>query len=126
VAIAFERTIPVLRIFSVEKAREFYGGFLGFKEEWLHRFAPTTPVYMQVARTGVVLHLTAHHGDSCPVSTVLVRMTGIEAFRRELIASGYRYARPGIEDTPWGTRELEVTDPFGNRIRFSEATDQRP
>jgi hypothetical protein len=27
--------------------------------------------------------------------------------------------RPGIEQWDWG-RELTVTDPFGNRIRFSE------
>ena len=31
---AFERVIPVFRIFSVEKAREFYLDFLGFKIDW--------------------------------------------------------------------------------------------
>jgi len=29
--------------------------------------------------------------------------------------------RPGIEDAPWNARVMEVIDPFGNRIRFSEA-----
>jgi hypothetical protein len=28
--VEFEQTIPILRIFSVEKAKEFYVGFLGF------------------------------------------------------------------------------------------------
>ncbi|MGD6966170.1 glyoxalase superfamily protein [Rossellomorea vietnamensis] len=26
--------------------------------------------------------------------------------------------KPGIEDTPWNTREVKVTDPFGNRLIY--------
>jgi len=29
---------PVLRIFDVEKAKDFYFGFLGFSVDWEHRF----------------------------------------------------------------------------------------
>jgi len=28
------QTIPILRIFSLDKAREFYVGFLGFSVDW--------------------------------------------------------------------------------------------
>ena len=28
--------------------------------------------------------------------------------------------RPGIEHAPWGADVLQLTDPFGNRLRFSE------
>ena len=38
--------IPVLRIFSVDKAREFYMDFLGFSLDWEHRFSPDLPLYM--------------------------------------------------------------------------------
>jgi Glyoxalase superfamily protein len=31
----------------------------------------------------------------------------------------YKYARPGIEAMPWGTRDMSVTDPFGNRLTFT-------
>jgi hypothetical protein len=61
--ISFAKTIPILRMFSVEKTREFYLGFLGFKVEWEHRFEPALPLYMQVSRGDFVLHLTEHHGD---------------------------------------------------------------
>jgi hypothetical protein len=37
-AAAFQKTIPRLRIFGVEKAKEFYVGFLGFAVDWEHRF----------------------------------------------------------------------------------------
>ena len=36
--ITFDSTIPVLRIFSVEKARAFYVDYLGFAVDWEHRF----------------------------------------------------------------------------------------
>ena len=116
----FSAVVPVLRIFSVEKAREFYLGFLGMALNWEHRFADGMPLYAQVARGGLVLHLSEHHGDACPGSTVLVRMSGIESFHAELTAKDYAFARPGLETAPWGALTLEVADPFGNRLRFSE------
>jgi catechol 2,3-dioxygenase-like lactoylglutathione lyase family enzyme len=44
------QTIPILRIFSVAKAKEFYVDFLGFQVDWEHRFEDVAPVYMQVSR----------------------------------------------------------------------------
>jgi len=119
-SISFERVIPILRIFSVEKAKEFYVGFLGCAVDWEHRFGDDFPLYMQVSRPGLMLHLSEHHGDACPGSTVFVTMAGIDAFHREITARNYRFLRPGIEKAPWNARVMEVIDPFGNRLRFSE------
>jgi catechol 2,3-dioxygenase-like lactoylglutathione lyase family enzyme len=119
-AIGFDQTVPILRIFSVDKAKEFYLEYLGFSLDWEHRFADDLPLYMQVSRGALRFHLSEHHGDACPGSTVFVRMRGIEALHRELMAKAYRYFRPGVEQAPWGARVMEVTDPFGNRIRFNE------
>jgi uncharacterized glyoxalase superfamily protein PhnB len=118
--IGFDQTIPILRIFSVDKAKEFYLDFLGFTLDWEHRFGDNFPLYMQVSRGGLRLHLSEHHGDACPGSTAFVRMHGIEALHRELAAKDHRYLKPGIEQAPWRARLMEVTDPFGNRIRFNE------
>lgn len=114
------RVVPVLRIFSVEKAREFYVGFLGFTVDWEHRFEDDAPLYMQVSRGAICLHLSEHHGDGTPGSVVFVDVTGLDGFHAEITGRGYRYLRPGVEELPWGTREMQVIDPFGNRIRFSE------
>lgn len=119
--IALEPAVPVLRIYDLAKAQEFYVGFLGMTVDWSHRFAADTPVYMQVSRGSLQFHLSEHHGDATPGASVLVRMTGIEEFNRELLDRNYPYARPGIEQAPWDSKVMEVTDPFGNRIRFSEA-----
>jgi uncharacterized glyoxalase superfamily protein PhnB len=118
--VEFQTTIPIFRIFNVEKAKEFYVDFLGFHVEWEHHFEEGTPAYLQVSRDGLVLHLSEHHGDCCPGSTVFVWMTDIDEFHREITSRGYKYLRPGIETTFYGAKCLQVIDPFGNRIRFNE------
>ncbi len=120
-SISFGQVIPVLRIFSEEKAREFYLDFLGFTLEWEHRFDDNMPLFMQVRRGDLVLRLSEHHGDACPGSAVNVATKNLEQLHRELIDKKYKYMRPGIEKTPWKTRDMTLTDPFGNRICFSEA-----
>ena len=118
----FEQIIPILRIFNVMKAKEFYVGYLGFKVDWEHRFSADSPLYMQVSRRKLILHLSEHHGDCCPGSTVFVRVTGLDEFNKEITAKGYGYLRPGVEKTFYGSKCMEVIDPFGNRIRFDEGS----
>ena len=116
----FLTTIPIMRIFDVVKAKDFYIGFLGFTIDWEHRFDNIAPVYLQISKGDLVLHLSEHHGDCCPGSTVFVWMTGIEEFHATITSRGYGYMRPGIERTFYNSVCVEVTDPFGNRIRFNE------
>jgi 2-polyprenyl-3-methyl-5-hydroxy-6-metoxy-1,4-benzoquinol methylase len=124
--VSFQKTIPILRIFSVAKAKEFYVNYLGFSLDWEHHFEEITPAYLQVSREGLLLHLSEHHGDCCPGSTVFVWMTGIEEFHREITSKKYKYLRPGIENTFYDAKCVEVIDPFGNRIRFNEACHTVP
>ena len=114
------RVIPVLRIFSVEKAREFYVDWLGFKVDWEHRFEPDAPLYMQISRDGLVLHLSEHYGDGSPGITIFVDVTGLESLHQEIMAKSYRYLRPGIERREWNADEMTLTDPFGNRLRLTQ------
>jgi Glyoxalase superfamily protein len=74
----------------------------------------------QVSRSGLKLHLSEHHGDASPGSTVLIWMRGIADYHRELLAKDYRYNKPGLEEADWGARVMQVSDPFGNRLRFSD------
>src|SRR5438067_13515384 len=111
------QAIPLIRIFDEAKAREYYLDFLGFTMEWEHRFEPGLPLYAQIRRGGLVLHLTGHHGDATPGSTVFVRVTDVDGLQRELVANNYANLRPGVIDLEWG-RMMELTDPFGNRMRW--------
>jgi len=118
-AVSIQPAIPVFRIFSVDKAMEFYCDFLGFELDWEHRFGENFPLYCQVSRSGMLMHLSEHAGDASPGAKVFVPMQGIRAFHAELIAKDYRYMKPGLEQAPWGL-EVTVTDPFSNRIAFCE------
>lgn len=118
---SFGKTTPILRLFDEAKAREFYVDFLGFNIDWEHRFGEGMPLYMQVSKGGCILHLSGHHGDCSPGAAMRIETDGLEAFQQELVAKNYKYARPGIEDTPWGSRDMSISDPFGNRLTFTNA-----
>ena len=115
----FGKTTPILRIFDEAKAREFYVDFLGFKVDWEHRFEPGLPLYLQVSKDGCVLHLSEHHGDCSPGAAMRIETSELDAFHAELASKHYKYARPEIENMPWGTRDMSVKDPFGNRLTFT-------
>jgi catechol 2,3-dioxygenase-like lactoylglutathione lyase family enzyme len=110
--------IPILRIFDEAKAREFYVEFLGFRVDWEHRFEPGLPLYMQVSRDACILHLSEHHGDATPGAAVRIETADVDAYQRALLAKNYKYARPGVEDMSWRTRDMSIKDPFGNRLTF--------
>jgi uncharacterized glyoxalase superfamily protein PhnB len=118
---ALGATTAILRIFDIAKAHEFYLDFLGFEVQWEHRFEDNAPLYTEISRDGCVLHLSEHYGDATPGSAVRIRVEDVPALHRELIAKAYRFAKPGLCETPWQTREISVADPFGNRLHFFEA-----
>jgi catechol 2,3-dioxygenase-like lactoylglutathione lyase family enzyme len=120
--VEFLTPIPIFRMFSVEKAKEFYLDFLGMTLDWEHTFEPGTPVYMQVSRDGLKLHLSEHVGDSTPGSNAFVPVRDVDAIHAELRAKNYKYLRPDIVEQPWG-RELKLIDPFMNRLSLCELKD---
>lgn len=115
------KTTPILRIFDEVKAKEFYVDFLGFKIDWEHRFEEGLPLYMQVSKDNCVLHLSEHHGDCCPGAAMRIETKEIEEFQKELMAKKYKNSRPGIQETPWGSRDMSISDPFGNKLVFTNA-----
>ena len=115
----FLKTIPILRSFDEKKAREFYVAYAGFAVDWEHRFEPGMPLYMQVSRGDLVLHVSEHHGDATPGSCVFIEMSGLRAFHAELQAKDYPNLRSGLENLPWGL-SMSLTDPFGNKLRFND------
>ena len=77
-------------------------------------------MYLQISLGECVLHLTEHHGDASPGAAVRIQAQGVDAYQQQLVGKDYRYAKPGVEETPWGSREMSIKDPFGNRLVFVE------
>ncbi len=109
---------PIFRMFDIDKATEFYIDYLDFKIDWQHQFYDGAPLYMQISHDDVIMHLSEHHGDCSPGSSVRILVDDIDAFHQKLIDKKYRYLNPGILDQTWGCREIILNDPFGNKLVF--------
>jgi uncharacterized glyoxalase superfamily protein PhnB len=112
---------PILRSFDEARARDFYVRYLGFEVLFEHRFEPGMPLYVGLRRGTCELHLSEHHGDASPGASVRIAVDDIDALQAELAGRGHPNVRPAVHAMPWGTRDMAVTDPFGNRLTFTSA-----
>ncbi|MCZ4221727.1 glyoxalase superfamily protein [Pedobacter rhodius] len=115
---------PILRIFDYDKAIEFYVDWLGFTIDWEHRFDDNAPIYMQISLAGIELHLSEHHGDCAPGAHIHIDCYELKEFHKELIDKKYKYNRPGLERTFYGSWAVTVNDPFFNKITFNQPLDE--
>ncbi len=114
----FHAVTPILRSFDEGKAREFYLDWLGFHVVFEHRFEPSLPLYMGIARGACTLHISEHHGGGSPGAAIRIRVDDLEAFHAEITAKQYKNYRAGLQDQEWGAREMVVQDGAGNRLIF--------
>lgn len=114
----FGSPTPILRSFDEMRAKAFYIGFLGFELVFEHRFEPGLPLYMGLRKGACELHLSEHYGDASPGAAVRIAVHDIVAYIASL-PKDYGNARPGVpQQTPWGSREITITDPASNRLTF--------
>ena len=78
------------------------------------------PKYVEIVREGLTLHLSEHHGDATPGARVFLWCTGLKEYHKMLIDKKYKNNRPGLCETFYDSWEVEVIDPFGNRLSFNE------
>ena len=113
---------PIFRISDYQQAVAFYIDWLGFRIDWEER--PTHgPLYMQVSRGNIVLHLTGYEpGSGSSGSMAMAEVNGLFALHRNLLARNPPCPPPCLERTTWNEKvmQTQVTDPFGNRLVFVE------
>ena len=124
---AFTTITPILRILDEAKAKEFYVDFLGFKIDWEHR--AEAPLYMQISLGECRIHLSEHDGDARPGAAIKLHTDDIEAYVAEIVAKEYSPGiaeqAPGVCEQPWGSLDMLLVDPFGNRLIFTNARIRR-
>lgn len=103
-----ERLVPIFRVDDGVAAAEWYQR-LGFRVVGEHRFAPELPLYVFLEREGVQLHLSEHTGDARPGTLVYFWVDDVDAIAEEFGVA--------VQEQPWA-REIELTDPDGNRLRI--------
>ena len=115
-SLSLQPPIPVLKVASLEEAKRFYVGFLGFRFDWGYEEGST---FGQVTRSNVTFHLNAESRLTGSTG-MLVRMNGLDGLHRELSESEEPFTPSAISFTPWDSRVFHVVDPFGNAIQFWE------
>jgi catechol 2,3-dioxygenase-like lactoylglutathione lyase family enzyme len=108
-----EEATPILRVADAEVSVEWYQR-LGYEKEWEHRFEPSLPAFVSIARQGASrLFLSEHSEDAggplVSGTVVHVRVADVDAIAALLDAA--------IVERPWA-REVFLTDPDGNRLRI--------
>jgi catechol 2,3-dioxygenase-like lactoylglutathione lyase family enzyme len=115
----FGSPTPLLRSFDETRAKAFYLDFLGFDLLFEHRFEDGLPLFMAVGKGGCELHISEHYGDATPGSAIRIPVDDVSAYMAALRAKNFGNARPGEpQETPWGSREITILDPAGNRLTF--------
>lgn len=113
--------IPTHRCADLSRALAFYVGVLGAEQLW------DDPAYVGVRWRGVEIHLSTNAGDGAFGAATVIRVDDVDDVFAELKARGYvpRTDRGPVFEAPtdqtWGTRELYVSDPDGNTLRFQAA-----
>jgi uncharacterized glyoxalase superfamily protein PhnB len=115
----FKEVNPVLPCKDVATAIEFYVEKIGFA---LTFHITSQPQYAGIRRDNVELHLQWHDPEEWeqverPMLCFLVE--DVDALYDELKSRGlFNEKAPLLRDTPWGTREFAVFDPFSNGLTF--------
>ena len=117
-----QTVIPQLRITSAASSLAFYVDGLGFVVDWKHQFGPGYPSFFQLTREGQTIFLTEHAGDCQVGGAVYFKVPDVDQLAVSMREKGVSRIE-GPDNTPWGTREMVVTDPDGNRLRFTAELD---
>lgn len=113
-----QSVIPQFRITDARRSLAFYVDGLGFTVDWEHRFEPGFPLFAQLTRAGQSIFLTEHAGDCEVGGAAYFVVPDVDACYELFVARGVVPSGPPA-DMPWGPREMVVTDPDGNRLRFA-------
>jgi catechol 2,3-dioxygenase-like lactoylglutathione lyase family enzyme len=100
-------------------AEEFYCSRLGFRREFAYRpnEARPDPCYMGLVRDDAWLHVSSFSGDGVAGGGVYLLVDDVDGLYEELLGKRVNIVLAPTDQT-WGNREMYVSDPDGNSIRF--------
>jgi catechol 2,3-dioxygenase-like lactoylglutathione lyase family enzyme len=101
--------VPFIRVADAEATARWYER-LGFREEWRTRAEPHLPLFLAITNGDGRIFLSEHTGDAHPDALLYLYVDDVDAVAAEF----------GVEPqlTYYGLREIELTDPDGNRLRI--------
>ena len=114
--------VPILRVEDARTSMEFYRDVLGFTVDWEHKFAEDFPLYAQVSRPPLFLHLSEHQGGGTVGAEFFVRVPDVDAVYADIVKRGHTPESPP-HDQEYGMRDFLVVDPDGHSITLGTPVD---
>jgi catechol 2,3-dioxygenase-like lactoylglutathione lyase family enzyme len=108
-----QSTVPVLASLDIAQSRAFYTQRLGFACEL------EAPGYLILARDGCELHFWLCTERHIAENTSCYVRGNTAALHADFTQRGLTLDPPVLQ--PWGMKELFVTDPHGNLLKFGES-----
>jgi catechol 2,3-dioxygenase-like lactoylglutathione lyase family enzyme len=103
------KVAPFLRVADAEASAEWYAR-LGFSVAWRTRAEPHLPLFVAIENGDAMIFLSEHTGDAHADGLLYIYVDDVEA-----VAADFG---TGAELAYYGMREIELTDPDGNRLRI--------
>src|SRR3954465_11421931 len=125
VGASIQPAVPILRMFDLAATKRFYLDYLGCTLDWQDGEGDR-PIYLQVSRGDLVLHLSSHSDAGAPGTPALTETPGVASLHEELRSKNYPFLNPGVGGGPGDGREMVLIDPASNRLRFYERARPAP
>ena len=103
------KVVPFLRVADAEASAEWYAR-LGFSIDWRTRAQPQLPLFVAISNAESQIFLSEHTGDAHPDGLLYLYVDDVDA-----VAADFGVV---AELAYYGMREIELTDPDGNRLRI--------
>ncbi len=103
------RVVPFLRVGDAEASAGWYAR-LGFAVDWRTRAEPHLPLFISISNGDGRIFLSEHTGDAHPDGLLYLYVADVDAVAAEFGKE--------VELAYYGVREIELSDPDGNRLRI--------
>ena len=110
-------TIPTFRVKDARAAEAFYRDILGFRTNWEHDPGDGYPIFLEMMRDNIALHLSEHEGDGPEGVSIYVNVTDARALFGEFLSAGAEVPNPP-QEAEWGEVVFGLNDLDGNTLRF--------
>jgi predicted enzyme related to lactoylglutathione lyase len=118
--VSFRGATPILPVLDFARAMAHYQQQLGFKKKW-EWGEPVS--FGCVERDDVSIFLSAEDTRGSPRTAIFIDVRDVDALHREYLQNG-AIIHEAPTDQPWGSREMVVEDPDGNRIRLATPSER--
>ena len=117
------RSTPVLKSADYARSRAFYAGVLGYRVVEEGGDPPRFGIFDRDKSTLFVDAWNGPPGESEGGWQAYIHVDGVDTVADVLKGAGAPITRP-LENTVYGMREFEVTDPDGNVLCFGQDVDE--